>query len=82
MLPSSNRRLSLNNLGSPLFNLTLPDVYSDSREHGYGGPTRHVRLPRTTSYGGGSIAKSEDGVRCVVAGRECEYHPRTSCLLS
>ncbi|EIW58869.1 uncharacterized protein TRAVEDRAFT_65085 [Trametes versicolor FP-101664 SS1] len=70
MLPSSNRRLSLNNLGSPLFNLTLPDVYSDSREHGYGGPTRHVRLPRTTSHGGGSIAKSEDGVRCVVAGRE------------
>ncbi|KAI0644296.1 hypothetical protein C8Q79DRAFT_139375 [Trametes meyenii] len=74
MLPSnasSNRRLSLNNSGPPtLFNLTLPDVYSDSREHGYHGPTRHVRLPRATFHGGGSIAKSEDGVRCVVAGRE------------
>ncbi|KAI0628217.1 hypothetical protein C8Q77DRAFT_1150372 [Trametes polyzona] len=67
---SSNRRLSLNNAGAAPFNLTLPDVYSDAREHGYRGPTRHVRLPRATSHGGGSIAKSEDGVRCVVAGRE------------
>ncbi|KAI8974589.1 hypothetical protein BD414DRAFT_498136 [Trametes punicea] len=65
-----NRRLSVNAAGPPSFNLTLPEVYSDSREHGYRGPTRHVRLPRATSNGGGSIAKSEDGVRCVVAGRE------------
>ncbi|KAI0819575.1 hypothetical protein BC628DRAFT_1491791 [Trametes gibbosa] len=73
---SANRRLSLNNSGSPVFNLTLPEVYSDAREHGYTGPTRHVRLPRATSHGGGSIAKSEDGVRSVVAGRECEYSLR------
>ncbi|KAI0351880.1 hypothetical protein OH77DRAFT_1498292 [Trametes cingulata] len=66
----SNRRLSLNTNGPPLLNLTLPDVFSDSREHGYRGPTRHVRLARATSHGGGSIAKSEDGIRCVVAGRE------------
>ncbi|KAI0372640.1 WD40 repeat-like protein [Pilatotrama ljubarskyi] len=67
---SSTRRLSLSNNGPPLLNLTLPEVFSDSREHGYRGPTRHVRLPRATSHGGGSIAKSEDGTRCVVAGRE------------
>ncbi|KAH9855271.1 hypothetical protein C2E23DRAFT_774286 [Lenzites betulinus] len=67
----ANRRLSLNNSAPPtVFNLALPEVYSDAREHGYGGPTRHVRLPRATSHGGGSIAKSEDGVRSVVAGRE------------
>ncbi|KAI0766904.1 hypothetical protein BD413DRAFT_567976 [Trametes elegans] len=65
----SGRRMSVNN-GPGTFNLTLPDVYSDAREHGYRGPTRHVRMPRATSHGGGSIAKSEDGVRCVVAGRE------------
>ncbi|OSD00134.1 hypothetical protein PYCCODRAFT_1414786 [Trametes coccinea BRFM310] len=66
----ANRRQSVTNTAPPLFNLTLPEVYSDSREHGYRGPTRHVRLPRATTNGGGSIAKSEDGVRCVVAGRE------------
>ncbi|KAI9063837.1 hypothetical protein FKP32DRAFT_1571226 [Trametes sanguinea] len=66
----TNRRQSVTNTAPPLFNLTLPEVYSDSREHGYRGPTRHVRLPRATTNGGGSIAKSEDGVRCVVAGRE------------
>ncbi|KAJ8489981.1 hypothetical protein ONZ51_g2575 [Trametes cubensis] len=70
-----NRRMSLNSTGPPPpppppFNLTLPDVYSDSREHGYRGPTRHVRLPRATAQGGGSIAKGEDNMRCVVAGRE------------
>ncbi|TFK81768.1 hypothetical protein K466DRAFT_501579 [Polyporus arcularius HHB13444] len=64
----SNRRASVNNNGG--FSLTLPEVFSDSREHGYRGPTRHVRLPRATTNGGGSIAKSEDGARCVVAGRE------------
>ncbi|RPD58851.1 hypothetical protein L226DRAFT_493796 [Lentinus tigrinus ALCF2SS1-7] len=64
----SNRRSSVINNGG--FNLTLPEVFSDSREHGYRGPTRHVRLPRATTNGGGSIAKSEDGARCVVAGRE------------
>ncbi|KAF8982530.1 hypothetical protein BDQ17DRAFT_1394052 [Cyathus striatus] len=36
--------------------------YSDSRSHGYQGPTRNVR--------GGAVAKHEDGVRCAVAGKE------------
>ncbi|VDB85195.1 unnamed protein product [Peniophora sp. CBMAI 1063] len=43
--------------------------YFDSREHGYQGPTRSVRLSRASTPGGGVIAKSEDGVRCVVAGK-------------
>jgi hypothetical protein len=30
-----------------------------------------VRLPGTAPSGGGAIAKSEDGMRCVVAGKEC-----------
>lgn len=50
--------------------LVIPDVYSDSRTHGHQGPTRHARLPRATSFGGGSIAKCPDGQRCVVAGKE------------
>jgi len=48
----------------------LPDVYADSRTHGPQGLTRAVRLPKATSSGGGAIARSEDGSRCVVAGRE------------
>ncbi|CAL1708081.1 unnamed protein product [Somion occarium] len=49
---------------------SLTPEFSDSRTHGPTGPSRHVRLPRATTYGGGSIAKSEDGTRCVVAGKE------------
>jgi hypothetical protein len=48
------------------------DLYSDSRDHGPQGPSRTVRFPRATSNGGGTISKSEDGSRCVVAGKECE----------
>ncbi|KAF8638431.1 hypothetical protein AX17_002213 [Amanita inopinata Kibby_2008] len=46
------------------------DFYSDSRSHGYQGPDRYVSIQRVTSTGGGCIAKSEDGTRCVVAGKE------------
>ncbi|KAG2077771.1 hypothetical protein BDR04DRAFT_1064549 [Suillus decipiens] len=46
------------------------DLYSDSRKYGYQGPVRNVRLHRATASGGGTIAKSDDGLRCVVAGRE------------
>ncbi|KAF8441042.1 hypothetical protein L210DRAFT_3645285 [Boletus edulis BED1] len=48
----------------------LGDLFSDSRFHGYQGPSRNVRFPRATASGGGTVAKSDDGVRCVVAGRE------------
>lgn len=47
------------------------DKFSDSREHGYQGPSRNVRLGRVTPPGGGSMAKSEDGIRCAVTGKEC-----------
>lgn len=54
---------------------SLPsDLFSDSRLHGYQGPTRNVRFPRATASGGGTVAKSEDGVRYVVAGRECSFN--------
>ena len=70
---AANRRSSVNTAANGnSFNLSLPEVFSDSREHGYRGPTRHVRFARATTNGGGSMAKSDDGVRCVVAGRECE----------
>ncbi|KIM46428.1 hypothetical protein M413DRAFT_441521 [Hebeloma cylindrosporum] len=46
------------------------DMFSDSRKHGYQGPSRNVRLGRVTPPGGGSIAKSEDGIRCAVTGKE------------
>jgi hypothetical protein len=47
------------------------ELYTDARLHGYQGQTRTVRLPGTAPSGGGAIAKSEDGMRCVVAGKEC-----------
>ncbi|KAF9546510.1 WD40 repeat-like protein [Agrocybe pediades] len=46
------------------------EVYSDARTHGYQGETRKVRLARVTPPGGGAISKSEDGMRCVVTGKE------------
>ncbi|KAI0082042.1 hypothetical protein K474DRAFT_1671564 [Panus rudis PR-1116 ss-1] len=64
---SGSRRPSLHTTLPPSF---LPESYSDSRGHAPQGPTRHVRVPRVTTYGGGSIAKSEDGTRCVIAGKE------------
>jgi hypothetical protein len=50
---------------------SLSDLYTDARLHGYQGATRTVRLPGAAASGGGTIAKSEDGERCVVAGKEC-----------
>ena len=47
------------------------ELYSDSRTHGYQGSSRNVRLGRVTPPGGGYMAKSEDGNRVVVAGKEC-----------
>jgi hypothetical protein len=69
--------------------LDLPaSIYSDSRTHPPQGPnvhlsanpsaTRNVRLTRATPSGG-SLSKSEDGLRCAVAGTECEP---TLCLLN
>ncbi|KAI0255356.1 hypothetical protein BJV78DRAFT_1273608 [Lactifluus subvellereus] len=49
---------------------SLSDLYIDARLQGYQGPTRTVRLPGAAASGGGTIAKSEDGERCVVAGKE------------
>ena len=51
----------------------LSDLYTDARLHGYQGPTRTVRLPGVAASSGGAIAKSEDGERCVVAGKECVF---------
>ncbi|GLB41390.1 putative WD40 repeats [Lyophyllum shimeji] len=34
------------------------------------GPTRNVRLYRASPSGGGAIAKSADGTKCAVAGKE------------
>ncbi|KAH7923852.1 hypothetical protein BV22DRAFT_1067906 [Leucogyrophana mollusca] len=66
-----HRRSSTYNAPTPLTLIGYSaDLYSDSRRHGYQGSTRNVRLHRATASGGGTIAKSEDGVRCVVAGKE------------
>ncbi|OCH91390.1 WD40 repeat-like protein [Obba rivulosa] len=67
--PISTRTLSAQAL--PPTQPRIPgDWYSDSRTHGYQGPTRHVRFPRAMANGGGAMAKSDDGRRCVVAGKE------------
>jgi hypothetical protein len=57
------------------------DLYSDSRKYGYQGPVRNVRLHRATTNGGGTISKSDDGLRCVVAGRECESSLNILCSM-
>jgi hypothetical protein len=49
------------------------NLYGDSRTYGYQGATRNVRLPRATPNGGGAIAKSPDGLRCAVTGKECQW---------
>ncbi|KAK0480270.1 hypothetical protein IW261DRAFT_1551305 [Armillaria novae-zelandiae] len=50
--------------------LSLNDLYSDSRTHGYSGPSRNVRLHRACANGGSAICKNEDGSCCAVAGKE------------
>lgn len=37
------------------------------------GPFKTTRFPRASTNGGGTIAKAEDGERCVVSGRECKF---------
>jgi WD repeat-containing protein 24 len=49
----------------------IPDAYADARFLGYSGPSRSVRVSRVASSGGGAISKSDDGRRCVIAGKEC-----------
>jgi hypothetical protein len=66
MVPATTRPPTL-----PLAALTIPEVFTDSRTHGYSGPLRTVHLTHMSSNGGGAIAKNDDGTRCVVAGKEC-----------
>ncbi|KAF6744343.1 hypothetical protein DFP72DRAFT_929836 [Ephemerocybe angulata] len=56
--------LNLTKLFSP------PDAFTDQRTHGYQGPSRYVRLGRVAPSGTASMARSEDGTRCAVAGKE------------
>lgn len=86
MQPAAHRRSSTYNAPPPKqLRAHINDLFSDSRKHGcYQGPIRSVSLARAASPGGGTIAKSEDGVRCVVAGRACQLlalRSRACCLL-
>ena len=73
-------------LSAPPFQHPLPKIpnTTDLRVGGsappdlQGGPLKNARFPRAATNGGGTIAKSEDGERCVVSGRECEL-PLGSC---
>lgn len=58
-------QLTLNAIIKPL------DIPSDTKILGSQDPSRCVRLSRVTPAGGGAIAKSEDGYRCAVTGKEC-----------
>ena len=86
MLPPSPshtrpRRPSLNiPLSSSHSFSNIAEIYSDARTHGYKGPSRTVRLSRAIPSGDGALSKSEDGTRCVVAGRECEYQTYAKCI--
>ncbi|KAF5384753.1 hypothetical protein D9757_006263 [Collybiopsis confluens] len=72
---NSHLNIDVRNFMSGIFNPPLPitsplDFFYDPRTHGYQGPSRTARLPRACVNGGGSISKSPDGTRCVVAGKE------------
>lgn len=68
-------------LSVPPFQHPFPAIQSkpDLRADGpappdpQGGPFKSARFPRASANGGGTMAKSEDGERCVVSGRECEF---------
>jgi len=45
--------------------------YVDSRQNGYQGISRTVRMPRASAIGGGAISQSADGLRCAIAGKDC-----------
>ncbi|KAH8118718.1 WD40 repeat-like protein [Phellopilus nigrolimitatus] len=49
---------------------SFSEQFSDARLHGYQGPSRSVTLQNASSPGGSAISKSQDGERCVVAGKE------------
>ncbi|KAI5115697.1 hypothetical protein M0805_002561 [Coniferiporia weirii] len=60
-------------LPSPLHTSHIPtpsESFSDARTHGYRGPSRSVTLQNASSRGGSAISKSQDGERCVVAGKD------------
>ena len=72
MQATTQRRSSTFITATPAPLQSMPsDLFSDSRFHGHQGPSRNARFPRATASGGGTVAKSDDGARCVVAGREC-----------
>ena len=68
-------------LSVPPFQHSFPTIPSatDLRVDGstpadpQGGPFKNARFPRATTNGGGTMAKSEDGERCVISGRECKF---------
>ncbi len=64
------------------FQPPVVEIFSDSRTHGPGGPSRHVRIAQAASQGGGAISKSEDGLRCVVAGKDCALYQQLSSTLN
>ena len=77
MLSPHRQRPSIQISSFPL----SPEPYTDARLHGYQGQTRTVRLPGAARSGGGAIAKSEDGMRCVVAGKECVFFGYSVCMM-
>lgn len=51
------------------------EVYIDARTQGYQGPLRNAKHSRAAPSGGGAIAKSDDGSKCAVTGKECKLSP-------
>ena len=69
-------QLTINAIIKPL------DIPSDTKSLGSQDPSRCVRLSRVTPAGGGAIAKSEDGCRCAVTGKECASFCCLWCFVS
>ncbi|KAL5487631.1 RTC1 [Sanghuangporus weigelae] len=68
--PAARPTLHLSGLQSLHEVQSPPETFSDSRTHGYQGPSRAVTLYAASSAGGSAISKSPDGKRCVVAGKD------------
>ena len=49
------------------------DPFIDQRLSGFRGKSRSATLSNVSSLGGSVICKNQDGTRCVVAGKDCEY---------
>ena len=65
--------LPVSQLHHPFPTIPNPTDFRSDKPDRQGSPFKNARFPRAATNGGGTIAKSEDGERCAVSGRECKF---------